>query len=122
MVLSSFMWSQTTYTSPYTQHFPSGLIEDINRKIIVSDQEITIISDTPEGKDIQSLIIQSRLKNEDGDPIFVCTSKDGRVLTTALLQTNDPPSLDLIQSDPNDPEVQLHYRFLLDLSFRQPEN
>jgi hypothetical protein len=114
LLVSSFTWSQTTYTSPFTQSFPSGLIEEITRSITISDEEITIITDTSEGKDIQSLIIQTRLKNDEGDPIFVCTSKDGRVLTTALLQTNDPPSLDLIQSDPDDPETQLHYRFLLD--------
>ena len=80
----------------------------------MADNEISIISDTPEGKVIQSLIIQTRLKYEEGDPIFLCTSRDGKVLNTAFLQTNDPPSLDLIQVDLNNPETELHLRFLLD--------
>ena len=108
------VWGQTTYTSPFTQVFPSGLIEEISRSITITEKEILIISDTPEGKDIQSLLIQQKELNEDNLPEYFCTSQDGLFTTVVVLNLNDPPYLEVFQPLLNEPEMVRHIRFLLD--------
>ena len=82
-----FLGFTQTYTSPYTQHFPSGIIEDINRTIIFQESEVQIITETPEGKDIYVLKIQQvsseLLKESAGeDTIFHCVTRNGKFPAT----------------------------------------
>lgn len=111
---TTFSWSQETFTSPFTQSMDDGTIEAVNRKIVIASELLTIISDTPEGKDIQSLEIVKQENNEFGR-IFYCTSKDGQFKSIAELVQNDgAPYLNIFYTSQNYSEKKLSFRILLD--------
>lgn len=99
-----------TYTSPFTQYFPSGQVEIINRTIEIDKENFTIITDTDTGKDIQMLIIKEVEKFSEGI-IYKCTSLDGVVPTIATyFPNNEAPFMSIIQPKSQYTEI----RFLLD--------
>lgn len=108
-----------TFTSPYTQHFPSGMIEDINRTINFQESEVQIITETSEGKDVYVLKIQQvtseRLKGSAGeDTIFYSVTRDGKFPTTIRIPCQDKIEIiDVIEPSP-DGEGERYYRFLVD--------
>ena len=106
VVFPLISYSQT-YTSPYTQHFPSGIIEDINRTITFQESEVQIITETPEGKDIYVLKIQQfsseLLKGSAGkDIIFHCVTRDGNFPTTIRIPYQEKIEfIDVIKPSPD---------------------
>lgn len=91
-----------------------GTIEAVNRKIIIASELLTIISDTPEGKDIQVLKIVKEEMTELGR-IFYCTSKDGQFKYIAELVQNDgAPYLNIFYTSKNSSDKNLSFRILLD--------
>lgn len=115
LVFSSSAWSQETYTSPFTQDVDTGIIEDISRSITIRGEEITIITETSEGKDIQSLMIKGKETTKAGNTVYFCTSKGGHHKTIAILAENDDaPYLDILQPSVSNPEHIQHLRIMLD--------
>ncbi|SDL83718.1 hypothetical protein SAMN04488034_101798 [Salinimicrobium catena] len=118
LVFPFISYSQT-YNSPYTQHFPSGIIEEINRTITIQESEVHIATETPEGKDIHTLKIQevtSELTEGSAgkDLIIKCVSKDGKFPTTIRIPyQNKIEIIDVIEPSP-DGEGERYYRFLVD--------
>ena len=114
-LLSPPIWSQETYTSPFTFNVDTGIIEKVSRSIVIDDDEIVIITETSEGKDIQLLVIQGKEYDELGNQVYYCTSKDGHYKTTAILAKNEgAPYLDIIQPAPGNLKEIQHYKILLD--------
>lgn len=73
-MLGIFFGQDVALHSPFTQNYQSGRMESINRT------KITIITDTPEGKDIYSLtILEVEQKAIDGKThtVFHCETEDG---------------------------------------------
>ncbi|UZH56333.1 hypothetical protein JRG66_05570 [Salinimicrobium tongyeongense] len=108
-----------TYTSPYTQHLPSGIIEDINRTITFSESEVQIITETPEGKDLYVLRIQQVtsefLKGSAGeDTIFLCVTRDGKFPTTIRIPYQEKIEIIDVIEPSLDGEGEHYYRFLVD--------
>ncbi len=61
-ILPNLSWGQTIFTSSYTQHWPTIFnteFEKINRTIAIDEEKIMIITETKEGKDIETLKIKS---------------------------------------------------------------
>ena len=114
-----FISFSQSYTSPYTQHFPSGIIEDINRTIIFQESEVQIITKTPEGKDIYVLKIQQvtseLLKGSAGeDTIFYCVTRDGKFPTTIRIPYQEKIEIIDVIEPSLDGEGERFYRFLVD--------
>ena len=115
----SFTGFSQTFTSPYTQHFPSGLIEDINRTILFQDSEVHIISDTPEGKDIYVLKIKEVSSVATGvsagkDIIFKWVSSDGKFPPTIRIPYQEKIEIIDVIEPSLDGEGERFYRFLVD--------
>ncbi|WP_156877210.1 hypothetical protein [Salinimicrobium terrae] len=114
-----FLGFTQTYTSPYTQHFPSGGIEGINRTIIFQESEVQIITETPEGKDIYVLNIQQvsseLLKESAGeDTIFHCVTRDGKFPATIRIPYQEKIEIIDVIEPSLDGEGERYYRFLVD--------
>ena len=66
-----FCWSQQTFTSSYTQHWPTiftSEIEQINRSIAFEENAISLVSENKSGKEIETFYI--RKINERENAIF----------------------------------------------------
>lgn len=112
-------WSQVTFTSPITQHFPSGELELIERIIKFDGKEFVIESKTP----IDTWHVQKWIVKEYSEmdfPIhglshfYVCEAVGGLYTTYILI-----PDVDLIEYIEVIQPKQLHfegnhYRFLVD--------
>lgn len=114
-----FLGLSQTYTSPYTQHLPSGIIEDINRTITFLESEVQIITETPEGKDLYVLKIQEVtseiLKGSAGeDIIFHCVTRDGIFPTTIRIPYQEKIEIIDVMEPSLDGEGKRYYRFLVD--------
>ncbi len=108
-----------TYTSPYTQHFPSGVIEEITRTIIIQESDVYITTETPEGKDIYILKIEevtSELTEGSAgeDIIFHCATRDGKFPTTIRIPYQEKIEIIEIKEPSPDGEGERYYRFLVD--------
>jgi len=109
ILFTPYVWGQT-YTSPFTQYFPSGKVEIIDRTIIIEKDNFTIITDTEKGKDIQKLKIIEVDKISEGI-VYKCTSLDGLMPTIATyFPNNEAPYISILQ--PNNLNTEI--RFLLD--------
>ena len=113
-----FFGQDTVLNSPFTQNFQSGRIESINRTISVGDDKITIITDTPEGKDFYVLnILEVEQKPIDGKPhtVFHCETEDNYYPTTLVYSENEgAPYVDVFQPALENPQKVERFRFLLD--------
>ena len=108
----STVTGQISFTSPVTQNWP-GLFttdfEEINRSIWITDVEISIITETLQGKEVEVYIIQA-LKDEEQKIIFHCTSRSGRPVTFVIPYENGFSTIDLYQvSVKTGEEIQLRY-------------
>lgn len=119
LINSITAWSQVTFTSPITQHFPSGELELIERKISFDGKEFVIESKTPiDTWQVQKWIVKDYSEMEF--PIhglshfYVCEAIGGLYTTYVLIPSKDPIEyLEIVQPrqyhfEPN------HYRFLVD--------
>ncbi len=118
LISQIFYGQEITFYSPFTQHEGATLIETINRKIVVSDEVFTIITDTPDGKDIYTLTILSvEQRVDDGVPntVFHCETKDRIYPTVIVYYENDgAPYMDVFQPSFVDPKKLDRFRFLID--------
>lgn len=113
-----FALSQQVYTSPYTQNFPVGLIEEVKREITITPERIVVATETEAGKDIQTFIIKSRTKKEDQFlgwcDLISCTSSDGAYVTFFLIPVTEKVEIiEVVQPQQYDQEKK-NYRFLID--------
>lgn len=119
LIYSLTTWSQVTFTSPITQHFPSGELEIIERNIKFDGKEFIIETKTP----VNSWHVQKWLVKEYSEmefPIhglshfYVCEAVGGLFTTYILIPADDPIEyIEIVQPkqyhfEPN------HYRFLID--------
>lgn len=117
--ISTLLSYSQTYTSPYTQHFPSGIIEEINRTITFQDSEVQIITETLEGKDIYTLVIQEvsseLIEGSGGEELILnCVTTDGKFPTTIKIPYQEKIELiNGIEPSP-DGEGERYFRFLVD--------
>lgn len=108
---------QQVFTSPFTQHLPSGQVEEIQRTIMMNDEKIVITTITEDGKDIQTLMVQEQEQNFDNhgsNVVYSCTSKDGKYPTLFILYNDtDAPHITVLQPSIEDPQKQQEIRLLL---------
>lgn len=74
--------AQEIYTSPFSEHFPSGIVETFERRIIIKEDNIIIETAIDDSTvDVQTLLIASyELSKNDFENyrIYLCTSQDGK--------------------------------------------
>ena len=106
---------QISFTSPVTQYWPGLFTTDfkeINRSIWITDEEVSIISETLQGKKVEVYKIRS-LEDEEQKIIFHCTSRSGRPVTFVVPYRNSFSTNDLYRiSEKTGEEIQI--RFHLD--------
>lgn len=79
-------FGQDVYYSPFTETFPNiyrSEFEKINRRIFFEPYDITIVTETQYGKDIEILNIQETRYIDDRF-ILLCKNKSKRKITIAL--------------------------------------
>ena len=108
---------QEIYTSPFSEHFPSGIVETFDRKIIVNEDSFTIETVIDESAtDIQLLLIKSFELNQT-DPanyrVYHCSSQDGKFPYKVVIP-KDPEYILIIQPSRLIPGELEGYRLLLD--------
>lgn len=99
---SSISWGQEIFTSPLTQYFPSGEIKEIHRKLIFTEDEITLSTSTSEGRDFQRFLIkdidQQEYQNFGQCSFYYCTSLDEKFKTIFIIpHTKKIEVIDIIQ-------------------------
>jgi hypothetical protein len=103
---------QISFTSPVTQYWPGLFTTDfkeINRSIWITDEEVSIISETLQGKEVEVYKIRS-LEDEEHKIIFHCTSRSGRPVTFIVPYKSGFSTIDLYQvSEKTGEEIQLRY-------------
>lgn len=118
-VISLTSWSQVSFTSPITQHFPTGELELIDRTITFDGKEFVIESKTSAGNwHVQKWIVKEYSEMEF--PIhglshfYVCEAVGGLYTTYILIPSKDPIEyLEIVQPQQYHFEPQ-HLRFLVD--------
>lgn len=107
---------QGIYTSPFSEHFPSGIVETLERRIIINEDNITIETTIDDSYvDIQTLLIESfELNKSDlgNFRVYLCTSPDGKFPYKVIIP-KDPEYILIYQPSrliPNEIET---YRLLL---------
>lgn len=107
---------QTKYFSPITQFSPnliSTTFEDIDRNIYIDSKEVLIMTKTPSGRDIQSLIVESIEQLADGI-VYHCKSKDRKFPTWVWIPTQQKVEIiDVFQPSLPNAESK-HIRFHID--------
>ncbi len=119
LIFSLTSWSQITFTSPITRHFPSGELELINRTITFDGKEFIIKSPILVNTfHVQKWIIKEHAEIEFPmhglAHFYVCESIDGMYTTYILI-----PAVDVIEYIEVLQPWQLnmeprHHRFLVD--------
>lgn len=117
-IISVLGYSQTVYTSPYTENFSTQQIETIDRTIKISDKFVIIESKIDNSStDIQQMKIVEVIRNYDmyGENFtYSLTSLDGAYPSLLIVYMGDKineihiiqPSKDRMGND--------RYRFLID--------
>lgn len=86
LLFTRTLFAQVTYTSYYTQSFPTIFtteIMDVNRTIIFESETITITTEVEGGKEIEVLDIEKHdLTN--GAFTFFCKNRNNRNITIAI--------------------------------------
>lgn len=86
-----FIFGQEVYYSPFTETFPNiyrSEFEKINRRIVFESNDITIVTETQYGKDIEILNIQET-RYIDDRLILLCQNRSKRKITIALPEENE---------------------------------
>ncbi len=81
-----YLFGQDVYYSPFTETFPNifrSEFEKINRRIVFEPNEVTIVTETKKGKDIEVLNIQE-IRNVDDKLILLCQNRSKRKVTISL--------------------------------------
>lgn len=101
----------TTYRSSHTIHFPSNLLEDIQRTITISP-EYVLIKSYIHGQhvDDQLLVIKETYETKEGDGVYIiylCLSPDEIYPSRVIIKKNNPQHITVQQpsSSSNDSEI-----------------
>ncbi|SKB53992.1 hypothetical protein SAMN05660903_01266 [Salegentibacter salinarum] len=81
-----FLIGQEVYNSTFTETYPNifrSQFEKINRRIVFEPNDVTIVTETKEGKDIEVLNIQET-RYIDDRLILLCQNRSKRKITIAL--------------------------------------
>lgn len=83
------IFSQETYTSPFSEHFPSGLVETFERVIKINEEDITIETKVDSlTNDLQVLVVKSYQVNEqdlENHRVFICSSPNGEFPSKVII-------------------------------------
>ena len=115
LLFSCLSRGQITYTSTYTQLWPSLFTteyQEIKRSITVDAGSITIASQIPGGKDIQELLIEDVHLNDE-NTVYSCITKDRRKIVLIIPPREKIKFIDLYKTLPDTGE-EIQLRFLLD--------
>lgn len=117
-IISTLMgYSQTVYTSPYTESFSNQQIESIERIISVSDKFVTITTKIDSSRtDIQQMRIVEVIRNFDkfGENItYSLTSLDGAYPSLLMVYLGDKINEIHIIQPLKDGSGNDRYRFLI---------
>lgn len=109
--------SQEIYTSPFSEHFSSRIVETFERRIIINEDNITIKTAIDDSSvDVQTLLIESFELNKN-DPenfrVYLCTSQDGKFPYKVIIP-KDPEYILIYQPSRLIPGEMEAYRLLLD--------
>jgi hypothetical protein len=91
LLIPSFFIGQEVYYSPFTETYPNiyrSEFEQINRRIVFEPNAVTIVTETPKGKDIEVLNIQeSRIV--DNRLILICENRSKGKITIVFPKQQD---------------------------------
>ena len=109
--------AQETYTSPYTQHFPSEIVEPLERVITINERTISIETEIDDSTtDVLVLYITSFKLNEK-DPenfrVYNCSSRDGKFHYQVMVPKK-PEYILVVQPSSLLPGELKEFRLLLD--------
>tara|TARA_Y100000588_G_C13817142_1_gene737753 strand:- start:143 stop:562 length:420 start_codon:yes stop_codon:yes gene_type:complete len=86
-----YLFGQEVYYSPFTETYPNiyrSEFEKINRRIVFEPNDVTIVTETQRGKDIEVLNIQET-RYIDDRLILLCQNRSNRKITIALPEENE---------------------------------
>ncbi len=86
LLIPSYFIGQEIYYSPFTETYPNiyrSEFEKINRRIVFEPNDVTIVTETPQGKDIEVLKIQET-RIVDNRLILICTNRRKSKVTLVL--------------------------------------
>jgi hypothetical protein len=110
-------WGQKVYTSPFSVHQTTQIVEKIPRTIIITDSQITIESIINERMtDIQIMIIRTKEVSYDNNTksdVYQCTSPDGVYPSTVIIEEN-PGYITVIQPSLIADQME-EYRLMLEI-------
>lgn len=112
LIFSTICWGQGIFTSPLTQHRPSlstTEFEEVNRKISFDSDTITIVTETVEGKEIETFYIQEK-RMLDETLTYFCLTRDKRKVTIAVPYQEEIEIIDLYKKNSETGE-DMHIRF-----------
>ena len=103
---------QVTFTSAYTEYWPNifgSHVTEVNRSISISEKEISIVTDTEEGKTIENLIVHT-IDETDSAIVFHCLSRIGERPATVVIPLRKSGIIDLFRiSAKTGEEEQVRY-------------
>jgi hypothetical protein len=110
-------WGQKVYTSPFSVHQTTQIVERIPRTITITDSQITIESIINKRMtDIQIMIIQTKevsYENNIKSDVYQCTSPDGMYPSTVIIEEN-PGHITVLQPSLNEGQME-EYRLMLEI-------
>lgn len=86
-----FLLGQEVYYSPFTETYPNiyrSEFEKINRRIVFEPNDVTIVTETQHGKDIEILNIRET-RYMDDRLIILCQNRSKRKITIALPEEHE---------------------------------
>lgn len=111
--ISSVGYSQTIFLSPYTESWPDvfrSRIDEIDRSISIGHSEIVIITDTQEGKRVETLLVESMKENNLTVVFRTRTKEDGKPAMVIVPTKNKIRIIDIFKPSPKTGEEE-HLRF-----------
>lgn len=104
---------QQVFYSPFTHTYPTiftSKIEDVNRRITLEPNTITIATETEEGKEIEILAIQAT-EIINGNFVFLCQNRSKQKITIAIPEGQE--QIEIIdyffRSPKTNEEIQLRF-------------
>lgn len=106
------VFSQITYTSYFTQSFPTTFtteIQNIDRRITFESQTISITTEIKGGKEIEMLNVEGH-DIQEGTLIFFCKNRSKQNVTIAIPRQEKVEVIDYYYRSPKKKEeVQLRF-------------
>lgn len=101
-------WCQVTFTSAYTEYWPDifgSHVTEVDRSISISEKEISIVTDTEEGKLIENLLVYTIDENKS-NLVFHCLSRIGERPVTVIVPLKKAGIIDLFRISPKTGEEE----------------